>query len=85
MRECSICHKPAETRPYGPGGARICYDCMIADPELHASARVAMGDAIERAAQHTGVVQLTADGFVPMIVPGRGARAMQGGDHEHAK
>lgn len=24
---CELCRKTAETRPYGPKGERICYDC----------------------------------------------------------
>lgn len=24
---CELCGKTAETRPYGPGGKRICYEC----------------------------------------------------------
>ena len=30
-RTCSACGKWADTRPYGPGGARICFDCAMGD------------------------------------------------------
>lgn len=30
---CALCGKVAELRPYGPGGARICYPCGMEDPE----------------------------------------------------
>jgi hypothetical protein len=26
-RECELCGKMDETRPYGPKGERVCYDC----------------------------------------------------------
>lgn len=29
---CFLCGKVAETRPYGPEGAEICYDCGRKDP-----------------------------------------------------
>lgn len=32
-RECELCHKVAETRPYGPNGARICFQCGQLDPK----------------------------------------------------
>jgi hypothetical protein len=28
-RECQFCGKEAETRPYGLGGKRICYECAM--------------------------------------------------------
>lgn len=30
---CSDCGEIAETRPYGPDGARICHPCGLKDPE----------------------------------------------------
>lgn len=30
---CFICGKVDETRPYGPNGEEICYDCAMKDPE----------------------------------------------------
>ena len=32
-RACELCGKVAETRPYGPGGKRICFECGKKDPE----------------------------------------------------
>jgi len=31
--ECELCGKFAETRPYGPNGKRICFECGEKDPE----------------------------------------------------
>ena len=32
---CEYCGKYAETRPYGPDGAKICFDCaMNSTPEM---------------------------------------------------
>lgn len=28
-RTCQICNKKAETRPYGPGGKRVCFECAM--------------------------------------------------------
>lgn len=28
---CHACGNVAETRPYGPGGSRICFDCGMKD------------------------------------------------------
>jgi len=33
-RECELCGKVDETRPYGPGGKRICFDCAQKNPKL---------------------------------------------------
>ena len=30
---CELCGAYAETRPYGPEGKRICYDCGVKDQE----------------------------------------------------
>lgn len=35
---CTLCGKLAELRPYGPGGARICYACAMGTPEMRAEA-----------------------------------------------
>lgn len=32
--KCEYCGRTEELRPYGPGGARICYDCGTATPEM---------------------------------------------------
>jgi hypothetical protein len=30
---CELCGKTAETRPYGPGGCRVCFQCGMLDEE----------------------------------------------------
>lgn len=30
---CELCGEKAETRPYGPGGKRICWNCGLKDKE----------------------------------------------------
>lgn len=30
---CALCGKIAETRPYGPNGEEICYECGMKDVE----------------------------------------------------
>jgi len=32
-RKCELCGKVAETRPYGPRGERICFECGLKDKE----------------------------------------------------
>ena len=32
--KCELCGKMDETRPYGPMGERICYECGQKDPEM---------------------------------------------------
>jgi hypothetical protein len=29
--KCELCGAIEETRPYGPGGKRVCYDCAMKD------------------------------------------------------
>ena len=51
MGACTICHRDKELRPYGIGGARICFDCMKADPALEANAKGVLGKQLN-AAEH---------------------------------
>lgn len=30
---CEDCGNVDETRPYGPGGKRVCFDCMMKDED----------------------------------------------------
>jgi hypothetical protein len=30
-RKCELCGKVAETRPYGPKGEEVCFDCGMKD------------------------------------------------------
>jgi hypothetical protein len=32
-RECELCHKITECRPYGPKGEQVCFDCGMKNPE----------------------------------------------------
>jgi hypothetical protein len=37
-RKCSQCGSMRECRPYGKGGAVVCYQCMMSTPETKAEA-----------------------------------------------
>ena len=41
--ECQMCHNTGELRPYGKGGAWVCFDCGMQD---EAEARRRFGDLI---------------------------------------
>ena len=30
---CDLCGSVEETRPYGPGGKQVCFDCGMKDPD----------------------------------------------------
>lgn len=50
--ECYCCkakedYPKVELRPYGPGGAWICFDCMIADPEKEKEAKRQFGSQLD--------------------------------------
>ena len=30
---CDLCSAVAETRPYGPNGEEVCFECAMKDPE----------------------------------------------------
>lgn len=32
-RQCELCGKVAETRPYGPKGEEVCFECGMKDEE----------------------------------------------------
>ena len=48
--ECELCHKMAETRPYGPGGCRVCFECGMKDEEtaIRNFAKFLSGDPAEK-------------------------------------
>ena len=55
-----------ELRPYGPGGACVCFQCMTATPEREAQARRKFGAQLEAAeAAGSGVSTLTSGGPEP--------------------
>lgn len=61
MRECHYCGTTHdELRPYGPGGAWLCYPCMKATPEREAQAHRAFGALLDAAEQiaPTGIVAI---------------------------
>jgi len=72
--ECYLCHKAeeddpeVELRPYGPNGAWLCFDCMIASPEREAAAKAVFGAQLDAAGQ---VAVATRDGPVPHPSLGR--------------
>lgn len=48
---CEVCGVEAELRPYGPNGARICYDCGPGsdDPARVEAAKVAFKHILDQA------------------------------------
>ena len=43
---CSGCGLHVETRPYGVGGALVCFPCGTGTPEAEATAQAALGAAL---------------------------------------
>jgi len=33
IQKCELCGKKAETRPYGPNGESVCFECGMKDEE----------------------------------------------------
>lgn len=62
----NVCHycgpTDEELRPYGPGGAPICFPCMKAKPEREKAARAELGRRFDKAGP---VAVLTPDGPKP--------------------
>lgn len=56
-----------ELRPYGPGGAPICYECAFATPEREKQAEGAFGALLQAnaAVSPVGVAAITDRGLVP--------------------
>jgi len=46
-KECTVCHKVDELRPYGFDGAEVCFDCAMATPESKAEAERRMSARID--------------------------------------
>ena len=59
-RNCETCGKVEELRPYGAGGAWVCFSCAMATPESKAEAERRFMAKFE---QHNGLVVL--DGGPP--------------------
>lgn len=61
-----------ELRPYGPGGADICFECANASPERAAQSRQAFVALLGAHDALPGVTTLSADGlgkFDPVAAP----------------
>lgn len=65
-RRCHHCHAPSspevELRPYGPGGAFVCFPCATATPEREAQTAAAFGALLDAnsAVSPSGVVAIGA-------------------------
>lgn len=58
---CCYCNRAegecgAELRPYGPGGAWLCFDCMTASPDREAEAARQFHAQVDAAGQGSDVV-----------------------------
>lgn len=64
---CCYCPKATDLRPYGPGGAPICFQCATASPEREAELKANFGLLLNanEAVSPSGATVLTADGPVP--------------------
>jgi hypothetical protein len=64
MGTCNDCSKEDETRPYGPNGEAICFDCAMATPEKKQQTINMMHKLMEAAGP---VVMIgTEDGPIPL-------------------
>lgn len=45
---CCYCGTSRDLRPYGPGGAPLCFGCMKATPEREAEAKRQFGGMLDR-------------------------------------
>lgn len=52
-----------ELRPYGPGGAPICFECAFATPEKKAQTEGAFGALLDAHDALPGVTTLSGDGL----------------------
>ena len=69
MSGCCYCGATAGLlRPYGPGGARVCYPCVRAAPEREAEAGAAFGALLDAnaAMSPTGAVVLNDPELRPL-------------------
>ena len=62
-----------ELRPYGPGGATICFPCMMAVPEREAEAAKNFHTLCEAAGTISGIVGIgSEDGPMPFVPEEKG-------------
>lgn len=67
---CHYCGTRDSTRPYGPGGARVCWDCAHETPEREVQTAAAMAAQYEaaKAMSPVGSVILGgANGYEPLV------------------
>lgn len=76
---CYLCHqiegepdkdhapKKVELRPYGPNGEPVCFPCAMKPANIGTTKRIYAA----RLAAAGPTAQLTPEGPIPMIVPGR--------------
>lgn len=65
-RTCSVCRQEAELRPYGEGGAFVCFPCGMKD---EATAGDQFAKRLAAAESVTGISLLTPEGPIPYIGP----------------
>ncbi len=84
MSKCHYCETNSGLRPYGPGGAPICFPCMKASPEREQAAMGAFGALLDaadgmseigavRIGDHQGPQPLTKDELNDLVPGGEGA------------
>lgn len=70
---CGVAHGlgdgKKELRPYGPGGAWLCFPCMKSGPERRAEAERQFESCLNENGKRTGAVLLTNSGVIPAIIP----------------
>ena len=66
---CYYCGTSDDLRPYGPGGAPLCFPCMKADParEEEAERQFTVITEAAEAASPYGVAVITPDGVSPYV------------------
>lgn len=73
-RSCHYCNEPEqitptgrkELRPYGPGGALVCFDCAYATPARAAETGIELQRAMNRIESQGFDIMLTDHGFLPV-------------------
>lgn len=75
MSECVHCGKGGDLRPYGPGGANVCFPCAMETPERKQEAEDQFAECLGAA----GPVAVLADvGPLPYVQAPRSARGKRG-------
>lgn len=69
-RNCLHCPKTTDLRPYGPGGALICFACAMQTPERESEARAQFATQTNAAALASDIVAI-GDDAGPRPVGGR--------------